>query len=349
MLMEHIKQISTTNKLLFFIAVPLALYVLKTLSFIFIPLVAAALIALLFLPTLRYLYKQGIPKWLSVIIVSTFICLLLFIVFLVFRVSVQELRMVDSAYWIQILDNINQILTPFIKILSIDLLPDEDNIRALLHSSAFTDMIPQKLGKLLQAAKSGATMILMSVFFLILLLAGTINVQKVMEQTIFKRRIPSMRAFATLEKSIVKFIIVKFLISLATGVAFGLTCMFFDINFPIFWGFLAFILNFVQMVGSIVVTVVLSLFALAQLDLCATVAMFIFILIAIQIVFGSVLEPIFMGKTFSINTITILVMLMLWGYIWGVLGMILSVPITVVVKTTLEQFPQTKYLALIMS
>ncbi|HPY83357.1 MAG TPA: hypothetical protein PLU45_08365, partial [Bacteroidales bacterium] len=60
--MEHIKQISTTNKLLFFIAVPLALYVLKTLSFIFIPLVAAALIALLFLPTLRYLYKQGIPK-----------------------------------------------------------------------------------------------------------------------------------------------------------------------------------------------------------------------------------------------------------------------------------------------
>ncbi len=347
--MEQIKQMSTTNKLLFFIVVPLVLHILKILSFIFIPLVAASLIALLFLPTLRYLYKKGIPRWFTIIIVSTFIFLLAFTAFAIFRVSIKELLMVDSAYWIQILDNINQILTPFIKLLSIDLLPDEDNISALLHSSAFTDTVPRNIGKLLQIAKSGATMLLMSVFLLILLLAGTINVQKVMENAIFKRRIPSMRAFVTLEKSIVKFILVKFIISLVTGIAFGLTCMFFDINFPIFWGLLAFMLNFIQMVGSIVVTIVLSLFALAQLNLCATVVIFILILIAIQIVFGSVLEPIFMGKTFSINTITILVMLMLWGYLWGVLGMILSVPITVLLKTTLEQFPRTKYLALMMS
>ena len=347
--MEELNHISTTNKLLFFIVIPLVLYLLKVLSFIFISLVAAVLVALMFLLMLRFCYKNNVPRWLSFISVSIIIFLLVFISFVVLRISIKEVVTVDSTFWVQILDNVNRILTPFIKILAIDLLPDEDNISAILHSDAVMDIIPQHLGKIIQIANSMITMLLMAVFFLLLLLAGTINVQKVMENTIFKRRIPSMRAFVTLEKSIVKFIVVKFLISLATGISFGLTCVFFDISFPVFWGLLAFSFNFIQMVGSIVITIVLSLFAMAQLDPGTSMLVFSLILIALQLLFGSVLEPIFMGRTFSINTITILIMLMLWGYLWGVPGLILSVPITVVVKTTLEQFKRTQHLAKIMS
>ncbi|MFW5852298.1 MAG: AI-2E family transporter, partial [Bacteroidota bacterium] len=72
-------------------------------------------------------------------------------------------------------------------------------------------------------------------------------------------------------------------------------------------------------------------------------------LISLQLLLGSVVEPIFMGKTFSINTVTILVMLLLWGYLWNVAGMILAVPITVIVKIILDHFVKTQRLAKLMS
>ena len=62
----------------------------------------------------------------------------------------------------------------------------------------------------------------------------------------------------------------------------------------------------------------------------------------VQIVFGAILEPVLMGKSFSINVIVIVMMIMFWGFIWGIPGMILSIPITVFIKIVLEQYPKTK-------
>jgi len=152
-----------------------------------------------------------------------------------------------------------------------------------------------------------------------------------------------------IEKDIIKFVKVKFVISLFTGVGFSLACLFFDISFPIFWGLFAFIINFVQMVGSVVSVVLLSLFAFVEVEAPGTLLFFILTITAVQVLMGGVLEPIFMGKTFSVNVITILVMLMLWGFIWGIPGLIMSIPITVFIKIVLEQFPKTKVVASLMS
>ena len=85
--------------------------------------------------------------------------------------------------------------------------------------------------------------------------------------------------------------------------------------------------------------------------LAAGITLFFFILAitAVQVLFGGILEPVFMGKSFSINVITILVMLMLWGYIWGVPGLIMAIPLTVFIKIILEQFPNTKIIANIIT
>lgn len=340
---------STTNKLLLFLVVPLVFHLMKTLSFIFIPLVSALLIALLFLPFLRFLAKKNVSKSFSVVIVFGIISLFMFLLFLVLKVSVIEVLSADANFWNEIIFNINKAIEPLLKYFGITKIKGEDSINSVLHSKAVADVLSNNIGTVLNQFKQGITMFLMAVFFVILLMAGSINVQKVIENTIFKKKIPSMKTFVILEKSIVKFLIVKFFISLATGVAFSLACIFYNIPFPVFWGLMAFVLNFIQMVGSIFITFILSVFAIAQIDQTGTLVAFIFILIAIQILFGSILEPIFMGKTFSINTITILVMLMLWGYLWGIPGMVLSVPITVALKTFLEQFPKSKIIADIMS
>jgi predicted PurR-regulated permease PerM len=138
------------------------------------------------------------------------------------------------------------------------------------------------------------------------------------------------------------------LVSALTGIGFGLACYFFNVSFPIFWGLFAFLINFVQMIGSIVSVILLTLFAFVELDPTSTLLFFILTITLIQVVFGSILEPIFMGKSFSINVIAILVSLMFWGYIWGVPGLIMSIPITVFLKIIFEQFPQTKLFATLL-
>ncbi len=164
-----------------------------------------------------------------------------------------------------------------------------------------------------------------------------------------KQKHSSVKAFMKMEKDLMTFIKVKFFVSLATGVGIGLCCVFFDVSFPIFWGLFAFLINFVQMIGSVISVLLLALFAFVELDITSTLLFFIISITAVQVLFGSILEPIFMGKSFSINVITILVMLMFWGYLWGVPGLIMSIPITVFLKIILEQYSSTKVIAELMS
>ncbi|MDA3882788.1 MAG: AI-2E family transporter [Bacteroidales bacterium] len=347
--MDNFNSLGTTNKLLLCIVVPLVLYLLKILAFIFVPLFGALLVGLMFLPFLRQLSKKNVPRWLSMIIVSGIIFSLVFCLFILLRISIQEILSVDRSFWIKFEDNLNQVLIPVMDFMAIDQIPEQTNFDVFIHSETIVDAMQKHLGKFINYANSSITMLLMAIFFLLLLLAGSINVQKLMENAIFKKRIPSMRVFVVMEKSIVKFIVVKFIVSVATGFTFGLMCVLFDVKFPVFWGLLAFGMNFIQMLGSIVVTIALSIFAMGQLDPGTSLLLFSLSLISLQLLLGSVVEPIFMGKTFSINTVTILVMLLLWGYLWNVAGMILAVPITVIVKIILDHFIKTQRLAKLMS
>jgi predicted PurR-regulated permease PerM len=142
---------------------------------------------------------------------------------------------------------------------------------------------------------------------------------------------------------------VKFLVSALTGLFTGLACVFFDVSFPIFWGLFAFLINFVQMVGSFISVILLSIFAFVELDPTSTLFFFILSISGVQVLFGAILEPVFMGKSFSINVIAVLIMLMLWGFIWGIPGLIMAIPITVFIKIILEQFPGTKVIASLLS
>ena len=211
------------------------------------------------------------------------------------------------------------------------------------------DSLIKNFGTTLDFVGNIVTMILMTAFFVILWLAESINIQKVLNDTLLKGKHSSIRTFRKIEKDLITFIKVKFLVSLLTGIGIGLACYFFGVSFPIFWGLFAFVINFVQMIGSVISVVLLALFALVELDPTSTLFFFILSITGVQVVFGSIVEPVLMGKSFSINIITVLVMLMLWGYIWGVPGLIMAIPLTVTLKIILEQFPHTKIIANLLS
>ncbi|MDO6602891.1 AI-2E family transporter [Arenibacter palladensis] len=338
-------ELRTTNKLLLIIVIPLVFYLLKLLSFIFIPLIFSMFIALLFLPIMRWLNKKNVSKPISI-----FIVILIFIGALkiggeLIQLTSKEILSADNSFFQKAETKLEALLIGMEDYLGIPYSKEENIINNFIPKESMM----KNFGTTLDFIGNTVTMILMTVFFVVLWLAESINVQKLMNNTILKQKHTSVKTFVKVEKDLIKFIKVKFLVSLFTGIGIGLACVFFDVSFPIFWGLFAFAINFVQMVGSIISVVLLALFAFVELEPTSTLLFFVLSITGVQVLFGSILEPIFMGKSFSINIITVLVMLMLWGYIWGVPGLIMAIPITVFIKIILEQFPQTRIIASLIS
>jgi predicted PurR-regulated permease PerM len=346
---ERLNELKTIKNLLVVIVVPLVAYLLKELSFIFVPLTSAVFIALLFMPMMRWMFKRKVPGIISLIIVIAIMAAGVKVGVELVKISIKEIKGTDITYWQGVGEKLNDIVLPIEDFFGINTEGGDNSLTNLIQSEEFTQSIYKNFGSTINFLRVTISMILVTVFFLLLLLTGSMDVQKVMEDTIFKKRTPAIKTYIKIEKSIVQFIKVKFVLSALTGIGFGLACVIFGIRFPFFWGLIAFVINFVQLIGTIVATSALSLFAYAEMEPSGTLLFFILVIVGIQVLFGGVLEPIFMGKSFSINTVSVLVMLMLWGYIWGIPGLILSVPITVLVKTIMEQLPKTKVIANIMS
>ncbi len=331
----------TTNILLLIIVIPLIFYLLKILSFIFIPLIASMFIALLFLPLMRWLGRRKVPRFVSILIVVGLITIGVLIGVELVQLSSKQILSNNTAFLEKAEVKINDLML---------YLQDQFGLVYATEGNFFTQFFEREnIGTTFDFIRKFATNILMMTFFTILWLSESINMHKVMNNTILKQKHTSIKAFMKIERDLITFIKVKFLVSLLTGIFTGLACVFFDVSFPIFWGLFAFLINFVQMVGSFISVILLSIFAFVELDPTSTLFFFIVAISGVQVLFGAILEPIFMGKSFSINVITVLIMLMLWGFIWGIPGLIMAIPITVFIKIILEQFPGTKVIASLLS
>lgn len=341
--------ISATNKLLLIMVIALSFYVLKVLSFIFIPFMFATFAAILFMPFMRWLHKKNINKYISLTFSLLIISLIVVAAIGLVKITSNELLAGREEFYTQLDYKIGETIAPYAESLGIELNSDTKIIKQIIWGEQFQQFAFKNLGVSFNLVQRTLSMILITLFFLILLLAGSVNFNLIMQETIFSHQTQSIKTFIKIEKNIVKFLIVKFLISLATGITFTIICLSFGIKFPIFWGVIAFTLNFIQLVGSVVSTTLASIFVMIELNNPGTILLIILLFTATQIFWGSILEPIFMGKSFSINIVTVLVMLMFWGFLWGIPGLILSIPITVLLKTLLEQFPKTKFISNIMS
>jgi len=339
----------TTNKLLLIIVVPLLFYILVVLKFIFIPLLFALFIALLFTPLMRWLRKRHMPEFVSLTIVLIVLFGSLFAAFKLVQLSGNEIAIGKNELFTKLDDKVGHFIEPISTFMDLEFTEDQGNIKRILQSKQVSDVILENFGLTFNFVQKTLTMTLMTLFFLVLLLAGSWNIKMLTYNALSSGRTKQLKTFISVEKSISQFLKVKFFVSLLTGIGFGLVCYFFEISFPFFWGLFAFVINFVQMIGSFIATILLSVFAYIEIESPGTLLAVILILTGIQVLFGSIVEPIMMGRSFSINIITVLIMLMFWGFLWGIPGLILAIPMTVLIKTTLAEFTGTEKILRLMS
>jgi predicted PurR-regulated permease PerM len=145
------------------------------------------------------------------------------------------------------------------------------------------------------------------------------------------------------------YIAVKTLLSLLTAVISYIVLVAVGLDLAGFWAFVIFLLAYIPTVGSLLGVVFPALMALLQFGGGSEFLIIAAGLGALQLIIGNVLEPRMMGKSLNLSSLVVIVSLAIWGSIWGVTGMFLSVPITVVLMIVLAEFKQTRPIAILLS
>jgi predicted PurR-regulated permease PerM len=152
-----------------------------------------------------------------------------------------------------------------------------------------------------------------------------------------------------IDKSIGNYISVKTLTSLLTGFLSYIAMAIIGIEAPLFWAFLIFILNYIPTIGSLIATTFPAVFAMLQFGEVMPGIWVLIIVGAIQLIVGNYLDPKLTGNTLNVSPLIVILGLAFWGAIWGIIGMFLSVPITVMIIIILSEFPATQPIAILLT
>lgn len=191
------------------------------------------------------------------------------------------------------------------------------------------------------ASKSFFVLIIM-----IFVLGESGNFSSTVRQVI-RERGPDLRRFQNSSKDIQKYLGIKTIVSAVTGVLAG-GCAAIGVDFPILWGLVAFIFNYVPAVGSIVAAIPPIILALVEQGFWPAFAVLI-VYLAINVTIGNFIEPMLLGDRFGISTTVVILSVLFWGYVWGPVGMFLAVPLTMMVKVMLENSHELRWISVLLN
>ncbi|MFA7418675.1 MAG: AI-2E family transporter [Melioribacteraceae bacterium] len=160
----------------------------------------------------------------------------------------------------------------------------------------------------------------------------TSHEEETFETITHQREETLQRTFRDITEQVQKYIITKFLISLSVGLIMGFILWAFDVEFFIIWAAFAIILNFIPNIGSVISVIMPALMTLVQYESFGYALLVTVVLIIVQNIIGNIIEPKIFGDRLGLNPLVILLSLLLWGYLWGIVGMFISVPLTAVLK-----------------
>jgi len=158
---------------------------------------------------------------------------------------------------------------------------------------------------------------------------------------------PDLSLFQNTSRDIQKYLAIKTVSSAVTGILAAISCIIFRVDFPLLWGLVAFLFNYVPAIGSIfaaVPPVILALILHGFWPAAGVLACYL----VINFTIGNFLEPIFLGDRFGISTVIVVLSVLFWGFIWGPVGMLLAVPLTMLVKVMLDNNSDLRWISAFM-
>lgn len=343
------KDIKSIKNILSVLLAILLIYLLAVLSSLLIPLTLALFIALLLQPVLLWFERKKWPFSLSLSVVSiSSLGILLLFGMLFYRTGI---NIVDQKDYLlsQVNGKLEGVINWLNNLPGVEL--QSSDLVGVLSGLMSYDWLLKSSGQFAGILGDFTGTFFMTALYLIGLLGGILKYEQYinyLEEGDLTKSQVMLSGFEQVKSSIATYMKVKFFVSFLTGLGYFLVCLIFGVKFSLFWGFLAFILNFIPTVGSIVATIPPLLFGLIQFDSTGSIVLLVVLLLVIQIVMGNVVEPKMTGASLSLNTVAVILGLVFWGYLWGITGMILSVPLLVLTKVILSQLPDARLFVRLM-
>lgn len=183
---------------------------------------------------------------------------------------------------------------------------------------------------------------------------STIDEQNILDEFHQQRQLRDQQLETTFKKiteQIQRYIIAKVGVNLIAGIITTIVLSIIGVDFPIVWGLFVFLFNFIPTIGSAIALVFPVLFSLVQFDSVGTMILVLALMAGIQTLAFNVAEPMILGKRLNLNPLLILLSVLVWGYIWGIVGMLLSVPLTAIIKIIISNStsPNMKFFEHLMS
>ena len=166
-------------------------------------------------------------------------------------------------------------------------------------------------------------------------------------RVVLKKPERSLSAMEKFSRSAKRYLVIKTVISVAVGLVIWLWLVILGVDYPVLWGTLSFLLNYVPNIGSIIAALPVALLALVQLGV-GSALLTILGFFVVHMVVGNIVEPKLTGKGMSLSTLVVFLSLVFWGWILGPIGMILSIPLTSLAKIALESYENTRQIALLL-
>lgn len=328
--------------ILTFIAIVFILYIAKSLL---LPLSVAVILWFLIKEILRYLGKihvkgRHLPKWTQKFFAFVLVLLSFFALSSIIGKSAVGINEQLPLYE----DNLKILLSEYTFLEQIDFNSWMQNALESLDLSAGITYVLNSVSSLFSNA------ILVLLYLLFILLESSMFTKKF--ELIYSSEANRSNVNFILEnidKSMSSYITLKTLTSLTTGFLSFVALKIIGVDFAFFWVFLIFLLNYIPTIGSLLATGFPVLLAFVQFG-SLTPALIVLVSVgAIQFLVGNLLEPKLMGTSLNVSPLIVLVSLAFWGWLWGIVGMIISMPITIMMIIVFSQFQDTRWIAILLS
>lgn len=309
---------------------------------ILLPFSLALFIAILSLPIMLWLQRRSVPSGLAILLaILADLAVIGLLVFLVME-SVADFQERGAMYAARL----QNLFRSWVDGLQARGIPAGEYVSLeLVSASAIMDLAGGTISRIASFLSNTFLVILILVF---ILAEASVFPGKFRAALEASEGDGDVSRFAKILDEVLGYLAIKTLVSLATGLAIGIFAWLMGLDFPVLLGLIGFVLNYVPTIGSILAAFPAIILSLIQFGGFAPAAFVAMGYLGINIVFGNFIEPHLLGRRLGLSTVVVIMSLLFWAWVWGPVGALLAVPLTMVVKIMLENTKDLRWIALLL-
>jgi AI-2 transport protein TqsA len=317
---------------------------MRAASQILVPLLLAVFVAAVLTPVIQWMQRHRVPTPVALVIVMAVIAGVMLGVGLMVGTSLHDFTQDLEGDELQVrLKTQLQAMLDYVRTWGIEVPPNAGDLMNVEMDTRTVTSVARTMAGEIGSLLSKTVLILIAVIFM--LSEAALFPAKL--RSVLSDPQDSMGHLSEILENIRRYMAIKTLTSLLTGVLVALLLWFLGVRYPILWGMVAFLFNYVPNIGSILAAIPAVLLALITQDAATAVWVTIGYL-AINMTISYAIEPRYMGQGLGLSTLVVFLSLIFWGWVLGPVGMLLSAPLTMVAKIALGTFDESKWIAVLL-